>query len=234
MEKTTEFTLNVWHEIDRSPRIEREMSKEMWAEYRSNMDALTAEMRAQACEFEADDKYYTLLTERSTVSRVKLNMPLQNSQKFSEIPYRAVNSTSKKTIATSGNFPLVTKEVLEHFGKSISLKDLIRIALYGDWIAPEGGTYWHFIDTVCYAYHLNCKRISMLSDVLQTLQHGDGIVIALLANKLFPNGLGRHLAVVRGVVKGKVIMQSTSKVGYESVTLKEFFENCDVIWSICG
>lgn len=216
------FVVNVQNP-DGTVKAEREMSKAEWEDYLDNMQELKKNMHAQK-ECEHRNSY-------EITAKRRVNLPLQATDENAKISYCSKRFPSKKTIATSGNFPLTIKSVLESFGKSVALEDLIYIAKWGDWISAEGGTYWHFIDATCYAYGLKCARISTMDQIKECLEN-KGVVLALISKDLFPNGLGNHLSAIIKVVNSKIFITSTSTLDTEVLVWGDFFSGSEAVWAI--
>lgn len=222
MEKLTSFVVNVANS-DKTPKIEREMTPAEWSAYNAKMAALQETMRENA-KFDCSGIEVSL--------KKKISLPLQDSDEYAAISYHKPGFNPQKSIASSGNFPLTVQAVLKYFGKKIPLEDLIQIANYGDWISEAGGTYWHYIDAVCYAYNLCAVRIADFSQINTAIENG-GLVIALLKHDLFPEGLGNHLSVVTDVIYKRVYMKSTSSGYYaEPISASDFMGNCLALWAI--
>lgn len=216
------FVVNVQNP-DGTVKAEREMTKAEWEEYLHHMQELKKNMYAQK-KCENRDSY-------EMTAKRQVNLPLQVANEFTRISYCSSRYLSDKTIATSGNFPLTIKSVLEAFGKSVALEDLICIAKWGDWITPDGRTYWHFIDATCYAYGLKCARISTMDQIKECLEN-NGVVLALISKDLFQNGLGNRLSTVIKVVSSKIFIRSTSTAYTEVLVWGDFFNGSEAIWAI--
>lgn len=225
MKNLTSFVVDVANS-DKTPKVERDMTHEEYEEYKSNMSALQRKMRKKAKTRGNNTGVYV-----SSLNK-KIDIPLQDAVPFWAIPYHKPGFNPEKTIATSGNFPLTVQAILKYFGKEVPLEDLIQIAHQGDWISVGGGTYWHFIDMYAYAYNLCAARISTFNQV-RTAMNSGGLVIALLKNKLFPKGLGNHLAVITKVKRNKIFMKSTSSgEKIEVVSYRDFLNNCLALWAV--
>lgn len=221
MENLTSFVVNVINN-DGTPKIDRKMTEKEWATYQSNMAALRETLK-ESCKSNCSGINVSLCRQ--------ITVPLQTKQKHASIAYHAPGGNSYKTIGTSGNFPITTQAILKFFGKKVPLEDLIQIALQGDWISKEGGTYWHYIDAVCVAYGLCVARISSFEQILATMQR-KGLVAALFKHDLFPKGLGAHLGIITKVDGDHVFMRSPSKSCQERVSVKDFCDNLLTMWTI--
>lgn len=222
MEKLTSFVVDVTNS-DKTPKIEREMTSTEWGAYNEKMTALQETMRENA-KFECSGIDISL--------KKDISLPLQDTEEFASMSYHKIGFNPQKSIATSGNFPLTVQAVLRYFGKEVKLEDLIQIAQYGDWISEGGGTYWHFIDAVCFAYDLCAVRISSFTQVEKAIENG-GLTIALLKHDLFPQGLGNHLGVLTKVKYKSVFMKSTSSGECEeNLSTSDFMGNCLALWAI--
>lgn len=222
MENLTSFFVNVANR-DGTPKAECEMPKEEYEAYKTKMAALQEIMRENAGLVKCLGVDISLNRE--------IDMPLQDTYEFFAISYHKTGFNPQKSIATSGNFPLTVQAVLKYFGKVVKLEDLIQIANWGDWISKGGGTYWHYIDAISYAYGLRTERISTFKQVEDTMRNG-GLALALFTNDLFPQGLGSHLSVITRLDHWDIYMRSTSGETNEVLSPKTFLENCLVLWSI--
>lgn len=200
----------------------REMTAEDYKRYQTNMLLLRENMQ-RSTKFSCSGINAAL--------RKHIGIPFQKTNENKAIPYHAPGMNFEKTIATSGNFPLTMQGILRFFNQKVPLDTLIQFAIEGDWISKDGGTYWRFIDAVCFRYGLKPLRISECAQIKDAMEDG-GIVAALIKHDIFPEELENHLSVITGFDFSSVYMKSTSTKGLEVLPIDDFFENALVLWAI--
>lgn len=208
------------------PEIKREMTPEQYEEYKAATSRLLETIKENA------SKPMTAL-EGVTIGVQHERMPLiwQNSDECKAIPYPA-EGFEGRTVATSGEFPIVAYMLLKYFGKECALEDLVRIALWGDW-HHANGTWHHYLDVVCQAYDLKISRISSLEQVENCMERG-GVSVALLDNSLFPGARGNVLSVIISLDDLEVFFYSPRNPEGRLCLLSaaEFLKHTKVLWGV--
>lgn len=102
-----------------------------------------------------------------------------------------------------GKFIIVTYNALKYFGVDVTIDDLVRIALWGDWYCSEG-TNHHYIDVVCSAYGMYVTRVTALQQIAENISSDKGFAIAMLDKKAIPEATESTPVIITEISNGEV------------------------------
>lgn len=212
------------------PRIELEMSSEDYTAYCNAMDDIYKSLYNPKI-MEVYEKSISCCV---SVDKAQLPLISQDSEICKRISCPISGGNKGETLETNGTFQIIAYAILNYFAKDVSLEELTRIAVYGEWY-DEDETWCPYLDVVCQAYGLNVVHESNWLEVYYKIATKKFLAAALIDHEMIPNVTGNSLVLITGIHRGKIeFFHPKRGVKFLKEDITHFAKHTRVLWGITG
>lgn len=160
----------------------------------------------------------------------RLPLVWQGSDEYKAIAY-PTKGYECRTLYTSGIFPIVVYMVLKYYKIDVTLEDLVRIALWGDW-HHANGTWHHYLDVMCEAYGLKTTRVTTVQQLADCIKKDDGLAVAMVDNSILTDTAGNTLVVIIKISDDEISFYYPGDGRIRTFESKEIMEHAKMLWII--